>query len=1087
MKAKNSLRGFFCPWLTYYILNIRSWLLVLFYFFLIILFSLMAVVDTYAQPTQTISGKVTDERGEALAGAIIKLKGTTLATSSGRDGAFRIKVPAVTPTLIISFIGYQPQEATLKPGQTFLSVSLIPNATQLEEVAVVSTGYQTLPKERATGSFTSIDNQLLTRSVSTNILDRLNGVASGLIFTVPGQSVINQGSIEIRGRSTLFGNAEPLIVLDNFPYEGGLDNINPNDIESITVLKDAAAASAWGTRAGNGVIVITTKKGSLQSGPRIDVSSNITISQKPDLYYSPQLSSAQFIEVQQFLYNKGAYTNAINDGYSALAPAVELFDATRKGLISASDSLQAINQLKQYDIRDQLSQYFYQRTLDQQYQLSLSGGSSSQKYFLSGGYDSNQPGQVGNSYRRVTLNASNTWYLLKNKLEVFSAMVYTGSQTKAGKNFLSSYPYDQVADAEGNALPIANTLRLSYAEKAGEEKLLDWLYRPLDELSKGYNTTKTNQTNYRLNLALNYAITSRLKASALYNYEKSNIGRSTLNELESFYTRDLINRFSQIDQTTGEVSHPLPVGDIFYNNLSNLRTHNGRLQLNYHHTWGRHALDALGGTEVRETKVQQDYFQYYGYDRNTGVNQNASVNYTTDYPYLYGSSSGRIPANTGQSGTLNRYLSWYFNGSYTYSDKYILSLSARKDESNLFGVSANKKGVPLWSTGLAWNVSNETFYGLGWLPALKLRASFGFTGNVDNSLSALLTTTSSSQHINQYNTLYALVVNPPNPSLSWEKVKNLNAGIDFNSKGDRLSGSIDLWRKAGTDLIGSSPIAPQTGITVFRGNSANTVTRGADIRLSSINLRGAFRWTSTFLYNYSKDKVTAYKADNGTNYQVASSNYNNPLEGYPYYSVFSFRYGGLTSGGDPQGYLNGELSTDYSAITNSVNRAELVFHGSATPTSFGSLRNTFTFKGLELSCLISYRLGYYFRRNSLNASTSYSDLYRYADYEKRWQQPGDELHTSVPSLVYPGNLLRGSLYTYSDFLVEKGDNIRLQDVRLSYTLAPRHRKAFKSLTLFTYASNLGILWRANKQGLDPDVPTGIPAVRMVSFGFRSQL
>jgi TonB-linked SusC/RagA family outer membrane protein len=1041
-------------------------------------------------PTKYIKGKVTDVNGLPLPGATIKIKnGPTLATTNS-NGEFQIRDVPDSTVLHVSFVGYSTKEIVVT-NVRYLTISLENGSNHLDEVSVVSTGYQDIPKERATGSFVQIDNQLINRSTSTNILDRLNGVTSGLIFNNNNAHQFGQANIEIRGRATLFSNPNPLIIVDNFAYDGDITNLNPNDVESITILKDAAAASAWGARSGNGVIVITTKKGRLNSAPVVSLNANTTIGEKPNLYYTPQLSSAEYIGVEQFLFNKGAYNSTITRGYTALSPAVSIFLARRNGTISSADSLSMINTLKSYDSRGQILKYYYRPIVNQQYQASVSGGGTAQKYFVSAGYDKDLSSLVNSSYDRVTLNASNTYYFLKNKLELFSNIIYTGSHTQSAPVIsTTTYPYDQLADVSGNPLALANTLRISYAGTAGNGKLLNWVYKPLDELNNGYSTSKTNLTDYRINLSLSYKIIDGLKASALYSYEKGISENNQLNELQSYYTRNLINTYTAIDPTTGAVTYPIPLGDILYNSINNIRSDNGRFQLNYDHAWGNHAINVIGGAEVKDYTTSTNTAALYGYNSETATNQNAAVNYTAIYPYFYRNSlTGKIPTGTSEIGNTNRFVSYYFNGSYTYSDKYIASFSARRDESNLFGVATNQKGVPLWSAGLAWIANQEKFYRMDWLPLLKLRATFGYTGNVNNSISAYLTSIGGNA-FELYNAYSANIVNPPNPSLRWEKDQNLNFGVDFGFKGNRLNGSIDYWRKKGMDLIGNSPIAPQTGIVLYTGNSANTITQGVDVQLSSNNLTGALKWQTTLLYNYSQSKVTDYKVSNGTNYNVVSANYNNPLQGYPYYSIFSFKYAGLNATGDPQGYLNGQVSTDYTSIMNATNRAELVYNGSATPTSFGSLRNTFGYGAFDLSFNITYKFGYYFRRSSLDNGTLYSiggNNYQMADYDNRWQKAGDELHTNVPALVYPSSTFRTALYTYSNILVEKADHIRLQDVRLGYTIGKKPYLPFRNLNIFAYVNNIGILWRANKYHIDPDYPTGIPVVRTIAFGIKADL
>eukprot|EP01037_Dinobryon_pediforme_P010933 gene10933-11016_t len=825
-----------------------------------------------------------------------------------------------------------------------------------EKMVVVSKReIPTVDKVKGTNSIPVIITGKVTDTTGSSLLDN-------------GNHQFGQANIEVRGRATLFSNPDPLIIVDNFPYDGDVSNINPNDIESITILKDAAAASVWGARSGNGVVVITTKKGHLNSAPT----------------------------------------------------------------------------------------------------ASISGGGDSQKYFVSAGYDKNLNSYVNSDYDRVTLNASNTYYLLNNKLEFFSNIIFTGSTTKSGPVINSTaYPYDQLADANGNPLAVANTLRLSYANTAGNGQLLNWLYKPLEELNNGYSNNISKLTDYRINLSLTYKIFKGFKAMALYNYEKSINESDNLNELQSYYTRNLINTFTEIDPTTGAVTYPIPMGGILYTNSTNSSSNNGRFQLNYDNSWGKHAVSIIAGTEIKDYSTFNSTNGLYGYNPETATNQNVAVNYTAYYPYFYGYNSGQIPTNTTELGTDNRFFSYYANGSYTYDDKYIASISARRDESNLFGVTTNQKGIPLWSTGLAWIINKEDFYKVDWLPQLKLRATYGYTGNVNNNLSAYLTAVPGLQS-QPYNSPYTQIVNPPNPSLRWERDQNINIGLDFASKSNRVSGSIDLWRKNGMDLIGNSPIAPQTGITLYTGNSANTSTKGIDLQINTINLTGKLKWQTTLLYNYVHSLVTIYKVSNGTNYNVVSANYNNPLQGYPYYAIFSFKYAGLNNTGDPQGYLNGAISTDYTSIMNSLNRSELVYNGSATPTSFGSLRNTFTYKAIDLSFNITYKFGYYFRRNSLSNDEIYSTgggNYQMADFDS----------------------YRTALYTYSNVLVENGANVRFQDLRLGYTFNKGLHLPIRNLNVFTYINNIGILWRANKYHIDPDYPTGIPVPRTIAFGIKGDL
>jgi hypothetical protein len=338
---------------------------------------------------------------------------------------------------------------------------------------------------------------------------------------------------------------------------------------------------------------------------------------------------------------------------------------------------------------------------------------------------------------------------------------------------------------------------------------------------------------------------------------------------------------------------------------------------------------------------------------------------------------------------------------------------------------------------------------------------------VDKSLSGYLTVKSLGL-LNAFGNPYDEIANPPNPALRWEKVKTWNAAVDFSLVKQFVSGSIDVYRKDGIDLIGNSPLPPQTGVTQFKGNNSDTRTTGVDIVINSNNINRAFKWKTNLLINYADEIITVYKVRQSNNYNIVSGNYRNPLEGYPYYAIFSYPSAGLNDKGMPQGYHNGEISNNYNSIYRSTDSDELNFHGSATPKLFGNLRNTFSYKNLDLSFNLGFKYLYYFRRGQVFSGGVYG--FNYADYENRWQKAGDELNTRIPAFIYPANSASNAFFQYSDDLVEKGDHIRLQDIRMSYRVHnPVLRKVgITDLQIFGYATNLGTVWRHNKKGLDPD-------------------
>jgi len=1040
------------------------------------------------QNSYAVTGKILSAASnEPLDGATISIQGKQTKVLTNADGAFRILASDSSGVLLISFVGYQSTEINFNRREAGpFTILLESNGTQLEEVEV-STGYQTLPKERATGSFVQVDNELLNRSVSPDILSRLNGVTNGLLFD-KASATGNTLGINIRGRSTIFSDTKPLIVVDNFPFEGDINSINPNDIQSVSILKDAAAASIWGVRAGNGVIVITTKKG-ISKKPAVSLNANITLTEKPDLFYQPQLSSSEYIEVERFLYEKGYFNANLNNPFSLLSPVVVALDKAKRGLSSTRETEEYLQYLASIDNRDQIGRHFYRKGVQQQYHFNISGGGNNNTYFFSGGYDKSAPNERRFSNDRFTLRAQNTFKLLKDKLSLSSDIIFSSSKNRNDyvENYVPFRPYENIEVPNGERLAVLRSggLREAYTDTAGNGLLLDWKNRPLQELNGKHAQSNGSLTDYRINLNATYKIIEPLAVSASYQFYKASGISTTHYDANSFYARNLVNTFSRIMPGANEVIRPVPLGGILNSSNNALGANYGRFQMNFNKSFNEeHSLVAIAGYEIREDTYSDGNYRLYGYDEQTATN--IAVDLLNEYEYYWGVGSGRISNNAINNNTLDRYISYYANGSYTYRQKYIVSASFRKDESNLFGVKANQKGVPLWSAGLAYNLSEEDFLKAAWISNLKLRLTYGYNGNVNKSVSAYLTASPASYQ-NIWRTNFYQIVNPPNNALRWERVKNLNSGIDFSLFANRISGSIEYYFKDGIDLIGTSPIAPQTGISQFTGNTARTKTNGLDIQLNAAISQRQLKWNTTFILNYVKDKVIAYYGNVGSNVNVVNNNDITPIEGYPINAIVAFNWGGLNGDGNPLGYLNGQLSDDYTNILNATNRDELHLFGSAVPTLFGGFRNSFAYKNLDFSFNLVYKLGYYFRRQSINYFHLYGGNYRKADYAARWQTPGDESFTEVPAMVYPVNNNREDFYTGAAVLVEKGDHIRLRDIQLSYSFGNRLKQALtlQDFSVYLYASNLGVLWRANKHNLDPQVTTGFPDPKSVAIGFKA--
>lgn len=1022
-----------------------------------------------------VTGRVTDTTGWPLPGATVSVTGTAIATRTDGNGAFTLSADAGLQVLV-TYLGYRPYTFTITVQQPFQNIILHQQSGSLREV-VVSTGYQELPKERATGSFVQVDRALIERSVSTNVIDRLRDVVPGLHFD-PGSE-----TLRIHGQTTLFSNADPLIVVDGFPYNSPIGDLNPNDVESISVLKDAAAASIWGTKAGNGVVVITTRKGAYGHPAQVTFNASINIGAKPDLFYIPSMSSADYIATEKQLFGQGYYTatEASTLGLP-LSPVVELLIAQRDGKATAAAVNSQLAAFAQNDVRRGLYKYLYRPSVNQQYAASVAGGTANERYFFSAGFDKNLDNLAGNSLDRVTLKATNTWAFFHKKLE-FTAGVNLTQNNRATDNpgtinwnrgqFL--YPYAQLADAQGNPLAITHDYRQNFIAAAQQKGLLDWSYRPLQELQLANNQAKAN--DYRVNSGLRYKLPLGFTAELLYQYDFTGGASRNLLDPDSYTVRNLVNHYTQLP-SGGVLSRPIPTGAIVDMDNSHSENHDLRAQLDYQHTFARkHELTAIAGYEIQSLHVLDDSYRLYGFDREHAAS--LPVDGTDVFTYYDNPNSGNlIPQNQGEGDAIDHSISWYGNAAYTYDGRLTVSGSARLDQSNLFGVKANQKGVPLWSAGASWNLSREGFYQLDAVPELKLRATYGYNGNINKSLSAY-TTALYWDASNQGSQLpYASISNPPNPNLRWERDQNINLGADFSLKGGRISGSFDYFWKKGIDLIGSTSYAPSSGIIVFTGNDAGTRGHGFDLSLQTRNLVGRLKWVTDFFISYVADVVTEYNQQSTTTAYLSSGSYGQyALLGKPLFAIYSLRWAGLDpANGDPQGYLNGVVSKNWTTILGTATPASLVYNGPSRPPVFGSFRNTLSYGNFSLSANISYELGFYFRKRSERYGNDNGLSSQSGDYQNRWQKPGDEAHTNVPSIPVAPSSARDDFYTYSSALVFKGDNVRLRDARLSYRL--------KGAELYIYGANLGILWKANKVGQDPDAANTYPAPRTIAGGIR---
>lgn len=1062
-------------------------------FILCLLFAMLSIKG-YSQLIKGVVISSTD--GSPIVGVSVALPSSGIKTLSDKNGNFSIKASKLDSIITFSSIGYQATQQLIKDNSQLLKVSLVESINLLDEVAI-ATGYQKIASSSATGSFEQIGTKLLERSVGTDILSRIENLSTGTYFDRRNYSInknplsLNNGLI-IRGLSTLNANAAPLIVLDNFPYDGDINNINPNDIESITLLKDAAAAAIWGARAGNGVVVITTKNASYNAKLKVTMHANLNIFDKPNLFATNMISPSEKIDAEIFLFEKGYYkVKETAVAKAVLPPVVELLIKQRDQVLNQQVATQMINELRQIDNRNEYLKYFYRQAVNQQYALNVTGGAEKHNFLVSIGHDINLPTLMNTRYERSSIRLSNTIRPIKN-LEIQTRFSYLqanelqpSSYRQLGYGNQNLYSYVNFKDSNGEAIVMPFDYRVDYVKTAKDKGLLDWGFRPVEEINLINN--RSNTQDFVGNIGANYKIAKHLGAELKYQYQKQLTAQKDLLAVQSYYARNLINRFTQ--QNNGQISYGVPLGGILDQTDRVTKSQSLRGQLNFNQNFNeKHEISAIGGVEVRDVLFDSRTNRTFGYDDNMlGFSHVNAVDRLPIYDNL--GSASVIPNNWDYRSTNDRYVSFYANGSYALKQRYILSLSARKDASNLFGLATNEKWTPLWSAGLAWNVAKEDFFDNKVLQQLKLRATYGYSGNIDNSSSALTTLYYYAGSSNAATQLpYAGINNPPNPHLRWEKVRTVNLGVDFSFVKRILYGSIDIYQKNTFDLFAPAPLDITTGLSRTVMNSANTTGKGFDISLHSDLFNTTnFKWTSSLQMSYNKTIVTKYLVKNRPLINISLGI--NPIEGAVLYPVYAYAWAGLDPlTGDPLGYYNSGVSKAYSDIVNKTPVEQMKLLGSALPLHFGGFRNDLSYKKLALSFNIVYKLNYYFRRQGITYA-SIGEFGGTNEFSQRWQKSGDEVNTNVPSFVYPVVANRDNFYNGAEINVEKGDHIRLQDIRLSYTVKLKQHKTnqIKDTQVFALVNNLGILWRANKRGIDPQSPNGVPIPKNFAFGIIANL
>jgi TonB-linked SusC/RagA family outer membrane protein len=1022
-----------------------------------------------------VTGVVTDENHDRLLGASVINRRTMKGVFTDSSGLFELQDVAFHDTLVITHVNFKTVQY-LVYGQPYINISLSKDVYVLPPV-VVYTGYQDIPVEQATGSFKQTNMQQVTGVPHFNVQEGFENNLSGYLpalRTTLGPR-LNVGSI--RGRNTIYGNAQALVLIDDFPFYGDLYMLNPNDIENITVAKDASSTAIYGARAANGIILITTKKPTYKQPFRISFNNYFTFSNRPDVNYMPSVQAEDYISLEKRLFNDQFYA-AVENQNVPVSPVIETLISYRGNLISTVQRDSILDTYKRNDIRSDINKYFYRSAFARHAAVNFSGSYDSLAFYGSMSYGRSVFNENGIEHNRKTI-LLNTLYRKKN-LSINTGIFYSGNRIQ--DNFVSppSGPaYLLLADAAGKPLPVPYLYRSQFVDSAGRDNLLDWKMRPLQELR---NANNTRSYNYLMaNTKIGYQLTPALQLQALYQFGLLQLDQKIVYNLETFFARNLINNFTQI--TPSGIVKPIPPAPILDEHETITYINNWRLQLNFHRRWKAYELTMIGGTESQYTGSNINGRRIYGY---SFPYAKTNIDYKTFFPqYSAPGVRRQIPTMGGHSDSTDYYFSYFGNAFYTWSKKITMSLSLRRDQSNRFGMNVNHQFIPLWSAGALVHLHKFSFFPATF-PYVSLRGTIGKTGN--DGLQTSWSTTIS-QVNNPTNDLpVAYIDNPGNSNLQFEEMHIINVGLDMKTRDGRIQLSLDAYWKKANKLLSYSEVNPTSGINPVKSNTGRLNGFGIDANVHTVNIKKAFTWETYGWMSYTTNKVQSRELLLNEAWQYADPSTYVPRKGYPVDAIFAFPMAGLDKIGDPVGYLENEKSKNYWRIITSSDPRSLKYIGSATPALFGSITNTLQYKSLVVSLQVSGKFKYYIRRTSLSAYDLLQGGAVHGDYYNRWQKPGDEHSTMVPALKSFIDPTSELFYRYSDALVERGDHIRLQSVQVMYNSENMKLFRLKYIRLQTGITfnNLGIIWCANNKKLDPDVVSGmLPVPRSLSVSITA--
>jgi TonB-linked SusC/RagA family outer membrane protein len=1077
-------------------------------------------VQQKPQTKKKITGRVYTNTGEALPGVHVRLKGSDMGTTTDLDGFFELSVDDKNGILVASFIGYTTREVAIR-DRDVINIELTEQMLEIKE-AVVQTGYQTLSRRETASAVVQVDFDQIELISKPTIDMMLAGQIPGMMVLQTSGEPGSTPTIRIRGTSSIVGTRSPLWVLDGIILEdpvnvdlsslsspdavyligNAIAGVNPKDIETITILKDASATAIYGSRAANGVIVLSTKNGKVGK-PRVAYSGNLTFSKRIGYSDLQLMNAGERVKLsQEIIADNVEYSRTpINLGYEGLLLDYYNHSLTYDQFESAVENMVNRN-TDWYDL-------LFRNTFTHNHSVNVSGGSDRTTYYTSLGYNKNIGTAKGSDQERYSALAKvNSW--INKKLYVG---LQVNSSFSKSNGFHSSVNPNTYAYETSRTIPCYNedgSLFMYLTQQksqtaitsAPEEELK---YNILNELD--LTGSNSNVSNITAQLNLQYNIFPWLRYKILGGFDQSRTNSQSWAKEESNYV-SMIRGWNAgtLKQGSAEFdASPIPWGGILSNNDQRKDSYSLRNTVELSNLYNDiHLVNIMAALELRSVKYKGLAATYYGWQPDRG--ETISPALTTGY---YGVLSSLNPTLTDN---IVNNMSWVGSATYSYKDKITLNGNIRADGSNNFGDNPNYRFLPIWSLALKYTLSNENFLkDNDIINYLAIRSSYGIQGNIDKATSPdLIIRVGSKNSITGLDESYFKYL--PNPDLRWEKTSSYNIGIDFQllkpKKKDGesiLSGTFDFYDKYGNKIIVSRRVSQVIGLDLVKINGGKIRNTGFEGSLTFIPYQSKDIFSSIrFIYSYNRN--TLIEANKDLN--ITDSDKINGIaliEGQPIGAFYSYEFAGLNENYGFPMFYNDKGEKRYELYPEETH---LVYSGKVTPDLTGGLDLSFRYKRIHVAMGMQYSIGGSARLPNVYRANYYSVFDPLANVSKdlnnRWREPGDELYTSIPAIwdsekysqakdeldapVYltsSKNPLQ--MYDYSSARVARTDNIRLRNINVSYVFpeAKASQLGLESFIINFQVENLFIICDKRWQGRDPESgSSNTPIPKIFSIGLN---